>query len=195
MYKVYCLKDEKNVIRYVGQTKKDLSSRLSSHKQSFENRKTWTIHLIAEVPTQEAAFILESMLINQYQLTELGDNKSTGYDESHITRDQYREDQKDKTNGFYKHKQSEHAVQVLSERSLGNQYAKGNKSRTGRKNNPHWHKRIAETKSKQVICIETGVVYSSIKQAAKELNLQTSKISNVCNGKRKKTGGLTFRFI
>ena len=43
--------------------------------------------------------------------------------------------------------------------------------------------------------METGIVYPSGKQAAKELGLKPSKISLVCNGKRATTGGLHFRFV
>lgn len=194
MFRVYYLKDKSKTICYVGQTKQTLGKRLKHHQCKFPEREYETIHLIGEVPTQESAFIMEAMMIQQYETYKLW-NKSTGYDETHKTRDHYREDKKDKTNGFYKHKQSEHAKRVLSERSKGNQYAKGNKGRTGRKNSDFWKKRITETKSKKVMCLETGIVYNSVKQAAKELGLQNSKISNVCNGKRKTTGGLTFRFV
>ena len=48
--------------------------------------------------------------------------------------------------------------------------------------------------SKAVLCVETGVVYSCGKEAAREMNLQASKISNVCNGKRLTTGGYHFIF-
>jgi len=52
-----------------------------------------------------------------------------------------------------------------------------------------------EKRKKRVICNETGAVYNSIKECANELNLQNSKISDVCKGKRNHTGGLTFSYI
>ena len=48
---------------------------------------------------------------------------------------------------------------------------------------------------KKVKCIETGIIYESIAQCAKELNLNPKKISDVCNKKRKTTGKLHFEFI
>lgn len=51
-----------------------------------------------------------------------------------------------------------------------------------------------ERKGKPIICLETGKIYPSARHAAKELNLQYSKISLVCNGKRETTGGLHFEF-
>ena len=48
---------------------------------------------------------------------------------------------------------------------------------------------------KKVYCVELDKVFESGAAAARELGLQTSKISNVCNGKRNKTGGYHFKFI
>jgi len=45
------------------------------------------------------------------------------------------------------------------------------------------------------MCLETGIIYKSAREAAKQLNLNYSKISLVCNGKRKSTGGLHFIFV
>lgn len=49
--------------------------------------------------------------------------------------------------------------------------------------------------SKPVICINTGIIYPSIGEASRILNLQKSKISLVCNSKRKTTGGYKFKFV
>ena len=48
--------------------------------------------------------------------------------------------------------------------------------------------------SRAVLCVETGVVYSCGKEAAERMGLQRSHISNVCRGKRKTTGGYTFKY-
>ena len=48
---------------------------------------------------------------------------------------------------------------------------------------------------KKVYCVELDKVFESGAAAARELNLQPSKISNVCNGKRNKTGGYHFQFV
>ena len=49
--------------------------------------------------------------------------------------------------------------------------------------------------SKPVECIETGVIYPSISEAARQLHLSDSKISLVCRGKRNKTGGYHWRYV
>lgn len=65
-------------------------------------------------------------------------------------------------------------------------------------NNLRWltnEENISRSHRKPVICIETGTIYESQTAAARDLGLQNSKISLVCNGKRKQTGGYTFKFI
>lgn len=49
--------------------------------------------------------------------------------------------------------------------------------------------------SKQIICIETGQTYSSIKDAALQLNLNSSYISNACKGRYKTAYGYTWRYV
>ena len=52
------------------------------------------------------------------------------------------------------------------------------------------------TASKRVLCVETGVVYDSIKEAARQTGLCKQKISYCCRGIRyKKTGGFHWKFV
>ena len=46
--------------------------------------------------------------------------------------------------------------------------------------------------TKRVICLDTGVIYKSAKEAARLLNLNSSHISSCCTGKRKTCGKLRF---
>ena len=48
--------------------------------------------------------------------------------------------------------------------------------------------------NKKVICIETGVIYDSGAQCARELGLDASHISKVCRGLAKTHGGYHFEF-
>lgn len=48
---------------------------------------------------------------------------------------------------------------------------------------------------KPVLCLDTGVEFSSAAQAASSINLRTASVCNVCNGKAKTAGGLTFRWL
>ena len=50
-------------------------------------------------------------------------------------------------------------------------------------------------KEKPVRCVETNVVYSSIKTASEETGIIRGSISNVCRGKTKTAGGYHWRFV
>ena len=52
------------------------------------------------------------------------------------------------------------------------------------------------TPPKRVRCVETGVIYNSIKEAARQTGLCKQKISYCCRGIRyKKTGGFHWEFV
>lgn len=57
------------------------------------------------------------------------------------------------------------------------------------------NKRVTEKKSKQVLCVETGVVYPSTMEAERKLGFTHSHISNVCNGIRNTCGGLHWKYV
>jgi hypothetical protein len=50
-------------------------------------------------------------------------------------------------------------------------------------------------KYKQVMCLESGKIYKSITEAAKELNLYTNNISKACKGQLQKTGGYHWSYV
>jgi len=183
-YKVYVLKSNKdNKIVYVGLTRNSLMRRFNDHvlRRKF-NRYEYRIELVTDNLDINQAVELEKLLIKQYNTIENGWNKSpgsiNGYSNFHS------EEQKKKWSLERK------GVPVSPEHA-----EKNRKARIGMKNSENWHKRHAESHSKPVMCLENGITYSSARQAAKELNLQYSKISLVCNGKRKHTGGFHFVFV
>lgn len=49
--------------------------------------------------------------------------------------------------------------------------------------------------SKNVLCIETGEIFSSLTEAAKNKNMTASQIKKVCDGDAKHTRGLHFSYI
>ena len=49
--------------------------------------------------------------------------------------------------------------------------------------------------SKRVQCIETGIIYNSIKEAAIKNNINKGNISSVCNGKRQTAGGFHWKYV
>ena len=55
---------------------------------------------------------------------------------------------------------------------------------------PNW-----EPRRKPVRCVETGITYESIYDAAKQTGLAKNKISYCCRGIRQKTGGYHWEFV
>ena len=136
--------------------------------------------MIQDYLTLDQAVILEEMLIVQYNTRIDGLNISpksiNGYSNLHSDeiKAKWSEDRKGK--------------KVSEEHAAKNRIA-----RLGQKNSPEHQAKIIRPKS--VMCLETGKVYKSAREAAKQLNLNYSKISLVCNGLRTNTGGLHFKFV
>lgn len=55
-------------------------------------------------------------------------------------------------------------------------------------------KRAAATRSKKIICIETGIIYKSGYEVCEKLNLKYSNVMKCCEGQRERTRGLHFKF-
>ena len=183
-YKVYALKSNKDdKIVYVGLTRQQLKYRYDDHVSRFKfNRCDYRIELITDNLTITEAAELEKMLIRQYNLLDTGWNKSPG-----------------SINGFSNYHSQEQKEKWSRERKgkpVSSEHAEKNrKARLGHTNNENWKKAQFESHAKPVMCLETGKIYPSARHAAKELNLCYSKISLVCNGRRKTTGNLHFVFV
>lgn len=181
-YKVYLIKDRSNNIVYCGLTGSELQVRFYGHVNRLGiTRESHTIELVQEWLTLPEAAILEKMLIKQYDLLNVGLNKSPG-----------------SINGYSNNHSKEQKLKWVQERKnkpISKEHAAKNKiARLGKTNSEKHKQKVSEVKSKPVICLETGQVYKSARVAAKELNLQYSKISLVCNGIRSSTGNLHFQF-
>jgi hypothetical protein len=183
-YKIYVLKCNKtDKIMYVGLTRMMLVKRYDSHVSRFKfNRCDYRIELVTDNLTLLEAAELEKLLIKQYDTIQNGWNKSPG-----------------SINGYSNYHSEEQKQKWREERKgkpVNPEHAEKNrKARLGKTNGENWKKAQFESHAKAVMCLETGKIYASARQAAKELNLQYSKISLVCNGKRTTTGGLHFIFV
>ena len=51
--------------------------------------------------------------------------------------------------------------------------------------------------SKQVLCVETGIIYPSVHEASRQINLDFSEIATVCRGyrNRKTAGGYHWKYV
>ena len=180
-YKVYLIRDKEKNIVYCGLTGGALQKRLYEHRIRRKLDDTYTIELVMENLTLSEAAILERKLIEQYNLLKKGLNKSPG--SINGCSQNHSEEQKKKWSLERKGKtvSPEHA-------------AKNRIARLGQTNGDNWKKAQFESHAKPIICLETSKIYPSARHAAKELNLNYSKISLVCNGKRASTGNLHFEF-
>ncbi|MBQ2397422.1 MAG: NUMOD4 motif-containing HNH endonuclease [Bacteroidales bacterium] len=69
-------------------------------------------------------------------------------------------------------------------------------SNFGTRNKRSGYKRINHTsKSKKVLCVETGKIYPSAHQVERDLGFLNGNISKVCNCKRKSAYGYTWRYV
>ena len=66
-------------------------------------------------------------------------------------------------------------------------------SHKGKKISEKTIKKVIEANRKKVLCIETKEQFDSIKQANKKY--KTSKVGEVCNGKRKTAGGYHWKYV
>lgn len=68
---------------------------------------------------------------------------------------------------------------------------------TGKENSNYGtrNQRSAEKRSKKVLCLTNGVIYPSIAEASRQLNICQGGISECCNGKRKQIKGYQFKFV
>lgn len=63
------------------------------------------------------------------------------------------------------------------------------------KQNKVWYSGKDNPNSKRVMCIETGIVFDTMKEAAEKNGCSISKISAVCHGSRNHTNHLHFKFV
>lgn len=141
MYRIYCLKDKNNKIKYVGFTSRSLRVRFNEHCQKFPERKEYHIELIEETKEKNIAKQKERYYTKLFNTIKDGDNINLGMGQSNPNKGNFQ-----KENNFGK---------------------KG---------------------TKKVKCIETNEIFNSLTECANYFNLSISKISAVCQGKRKTTG-------
>ena len=57
------------------------------------------------------------------------------------------------------------------------------------------NKRIGESNSKQVMCVETGVIYTSTMEIQRQLGFSSGNISNACTGRYKQAYGFHWKYV
>ena len=208
-YTVYILTNKINNRMYIGTTRKKLYQRFNKgegyrhQKLFYEDIKKYgwdnfEADVFAANLTEEEAFNTEKMLIKMYRenFPDMLYNRDAGgkhgehcQETKEIIRDLnvgriISEETKEKI-------REARAKQVISYESIMKAAAKNR----GRKMSPEFCKKLGERSSKKIICIETGIVYSSATKASKQLGISTSMLSQVCNKKYETAKGLHFEFV
>lgn len=180
-YKVYLIRDSKKNIVYCGITYRSLKQRFDEHKYSKRLDDSYSIELVTENLTVTQAAEIEKRLIEQYNLTKTGLNRSLGSINGHSQL--HTQEMKEKWS------KERAGKKVNPEHALKNKVA-----RLGKKNSEEHTQILRNRLSKKIICNETNIIYDSINQCASKIGLCAKKISAVCTGVRKHHRNYTFKF-
>lgn len=98
------------------------------------------------------------------------------------------------------HTVSENTRKKISERHKGKKMpieaiTKMANSKRGKPASKITLQKAAEKNRKPIICLENKKIYISIKEAGKQLCIDSRRISEVCSGKRKMVSNLHFRYL
>lgn len=110
------------------------------------------------------------------------------------------EEIKNKLSEFRKGKKlSEEHKKQISEGMKGRMCSEDTKQKISNANRGKTHseehkKKISDVMKKQVLCVETDIIYESISDASEKTGISLSGISAVCNGRRKTSGGYHWKF-
>lgn len=194
MVEIYKITNKVNGKVYIGQTSQGIRTRWGQHcccdacpvlhrAISKYGKKNFTVQRIDVAYSKEEANQKEMYWIEQYDSANIehGYNLSLGGSFGNFndaTREKMSESHKGEKNSFYGKHHSEETRARMSKAKKG-MYADGN-----------------HPKARKVLCVETGEVFNTIKEAAQKYGLSPQKISLVCIGTygRTKTGGLHWEY-
>ena len=205
---IYLFTNKKTGNQYVGKTSQGLRKRTLQHRRAKrtyfdrvftkETEKDFTLEVIDKAKTDKELNEKEIYWINKLNTKfPNGDNLCDGGE----------------TTRGYTHKECSKKRMSESKKKLelsggknpfyGQKHTKGTREKmkkawTEERKKEHL-KRMKETKfnvnTKKVICLETGKVYESVKEAAEELKVAATNVSRACKSETRKCRGLTFRYF
>lgn len=137
-----------------------------------------------------------------YNLTSGGE----GAEHSEATKQKMRDNQKGELNTFFGRKHSLEIIEKMKQAHAGVHPSlctrkKLSESKIGQLNpffkkdhSEEFKNKLRKRLSKKVLCVETGIIYISTKEAGKLLNIDASCISKCCRGERKTAGGYHWKY-
>lgn len=199
---IYELLDPETLkVRYVGQTN-NIKKRYNSHIHSYKREKTPKANWIKKLKKKNKLPILrivavtnktwadssEELCISNINKEDKlnvrpGGNTSRGLKHSKKTKEKMSKSAKGKIRSK---EHCENLSKSLKGKKPSKQCVEAHKE--WRKKN----KNRLPSNSCKIKCINNGKIYESMGRAARDLKLEISKISLVCNGHRKSTGGYSF---
>jgi group I intron endonuclease len=134
-----------------------------------------------------------------YNMSIGGESGSKGYKYSDEQKKHMSEVHSGKNNGMYGKRHTKETIEKdrmahLKENLSEDTIYKMSIAKKGKKRDRRAVEKQIATISNKVICIETSITYSSIKEAGELNNIDPSCISKVCRGKRKTAGGFHWRY-
>lgn len=195
---IYRIKNNINNKIYIGQTVRDLETRLKEHRRNkkcimhrvfnkygYEN---FTVDIIDTAETLDELNNKEIYWINYYDSS----NKDKGYNLC---------EGGGNTKGYHHSEESKQLMSEHQKRKYGSDnhfYGMHHTDETREKMRQSWIDRKATGESlpqcKKVINLDTGEIFNSITDACNKYNLKNTHVSRVCRGKRKRTGGYRWAY-
>ena len=180
-YTVYCLTNKINNKKYVGVTSQRPHERWQNGKHYERHRKLYADvlkygwdnfekEILYENLTPEQAAEKEKELIKEWDLKNQGYNCSKGGEIPRLTQsaiEKLRERNTGAGNPFYNHKHTEETKAIMI------------------KNRP----------KKGVVCVDTGIVYPSTREAERQTGADHGDISKCCKGKKRIAGGYAWQYV
>ena len=192
---------------YVGKGKRDRAYDLdrSDFHNSVRDEYDCKVVIIKDKLTESQAFRLEKRMIKYYVLTLGYGIPIKGYDNydhdlPYLTNFTWGGEGTSGLNAFANKTPEEMEIirRNLSESHKGIQFSEEHKqnlskSHSGKQFSEETKRKMSEAKNKKVICITTGKIFNSQKEASNHYNVSPNSISRCCGGRLKSAGKLPNR--
>lgn len=193
MYRIYKLTFPSGKI-YIGITSRTIKERIySGYDNKFIKKEIsncgWESvkkEELYQIENEEDAFQKEIDMIKFYDSTnpEIGYNQSTGGQAPH-------------KGSKMSPKNKEQLIERLKNNKyhLNQKHTEETKRKISELHKGKHHSRETEFPARRVICIQTGEIFESLNMAERATGVNHSKISMVCQGKRKSANGFTWKYV